>query len=434
MSKSGSSGAFGSPLPKTEVPTTSFGIPPKKSGSSTNKQNYSPFGTSTKKSAPGKQPASPFGTTPSVGAFGSPAPKVSGAPNVFGSPPKKSVVATTEQASSPFGKSTKQSGTAPGKQSASLYDNAILKSGSSSPFKSPSTNQTGEPVKQASSSTKKPFSPFSQGKQVSPDQSKPSFSSRGPVYMPPASKANNAGSLNDIYSTLDGKQQKSSKDGQGTGIGELKEMDTAKTSESKKSYSPFGGTKPVSNSMFRDSQPTRSGFPSSTTPGIPTDVNPPIVSGRTSSVPPSSPEEQSKKSFSPYGTKLPLATKNTNPVDTASGSSLSSTSTISNGQEVKKSFSPYGRKPKQSADNAPKTDPSSFSFGAPSSTPPNQGNSQGYGTTSAPKPFAATGFPPKGNSISPNEEENGTMQRDRLNDLEIARKRAMDQVRDEQKE
>jgi len=143
------------------------------------------------------------------------------------------------------------------------------------------------------------------------------------------------------------------------------------------------------------------------------------------------------------------------------------------GKEVKKSFSPYGQKPKQNDDNLPNADPLSFSFGSgpfkqsspqnpakntssfsfgsgkastnpspstngsvfpdePGNLTPVSNDRQTYGTTSPPKPFAATGFPRMKN-IDPDQKD-AIIQRGRMKDLERARNRAMRLIRDDQKE
>jgi len=195
---------------------------------------------------------------------------------------------------------------------------------------------------------------------------------------------------------------------------------------------------------------------------------------------PPSEKKGSKKSFSPYGSKPKSAatSPDTNLPSTSFKASPTPPTDDSQDQRIKKSFSPYGQKPK-SADT-PKVDPSSFSFGAPApnpsssqsqaspastssfsfggelsagektmsssnqslspdlpvETPPESAKPQTYGTTSAPKSFVATGFSSIGSSkFGPDDKANSNVvDQDRLKELENARKRAMDIIRDDQQE
>ena len=249
---------------------------------------------------------------------------------------------------------------------------------------------------------KKPFSPFGQ-RSESQKKPNPSFSSSGPVYMPPTSKVNNAATLKNVYSSLDGNQNNGSQEKR---IREFTEKTPPTNSGPKKSFSPFGETK---------------GIPKSSS-GQGMNMNDPNASLQPSPFA----EQVSKKSFSPYGSKPSVSAQDTEPNSSSfAAAPFSSTATTSppNGipqNGIKKSFSPYGRKPKGRDENPPKVDPSSFSFGAPPSQPspsqdpndPTRNSSSSFGPNDAsPKPFAATGFPPRGE------------------DFESARNRA---IRDEQ--
>ena len=292
--------------------------------------------------------------------------------------------------------------------------------------------------------------------------------------MPPTSKANNVASLNDVYSSLDGKQKNNSDSRQEKRIRKLEDKDTLTTSGPKKSFSPFSGTNPVSTATSSDSRPNIVPPTSSNTSDRPTNINDPKSSFGTSSASPSLSEQGGKKSFSPYGTKSAVSAPNTNLKKTSFEASSASTATTLQGKEVKKSFSPYGQKPKQNDENPPKADPSSFSFGSgpfkqsspqnpakntssfsfgsgkastnpspstdgsilpddPGNLTPVSNDRQSYGTTSPPKPFAATGFPRTGKNVEPDQKD-AIIQRGRLKDLERARNRAMRVIRDDQKE
>ena len=189
-------------------------------------------------------------------------------------------------------------------------------------------------------------------------------------------------------------------------IREFTEKTPPTNSGPKKSFSPFGETK---------------GIPKSSS-GQGMNMNDPNASLQPSPFA----EQVSKKSFSPYGSKPSVSAQDTEPNSSSfAAAPFSSTATTSppNGipqNGIKKSFSPYGRKPKGRDENPPKVDPSSFSFGAPPSQPspsqdpndPTRNSSSSFGPNDAsPKPFAATGFPPRGE------------------DFESARNRA---IRDEQ--
>jgi hypothetical protein len=483
--KGGSSSAPGFPAPKAAGLPNEFGSSQKKMGGSFSKQTNSPFSTASKQVPPGKQLDSVFGTSPpktgSSSVFGSPMPKSTGPPNTYGSPPKKFVGSPVKQTNSPFGTAPKQASF--GKQPVSPFSTATPKTRSSGAFRSPLKTTVDEPgtktgspfgkspktdsvmndiespsnsnslkisesdffydslQKQAGVKTeaKKPFSPFSQR-----GKSNPSFSSSGPVYMPPTSKVNNAASLKNVYSSLDGNRKKNSDGSQENRIEEIKEQDILKTLGPKKSFSPFGRTKPAPKSTFDQSHSTNIAPTSSNTSDMPITVNDPNAFGMSSG----SPQQGVKKSFSPYGTKPLDSTSNANFGRTSFVASPTAVTASGEGQGVKKSFSPYGRKPKRSADNVPKVDPSSFSFGPPpsessspqkymnpksSSATPVSSNRQGYGKISAPKPFAATGFPPTGNGVERDQNDgNSRMKRNGFEDLKNTRSQAMEAIPDEQ--
>jgi len=387
-SKSRPPSAFGSSTPKA----ADFG---KKAAESSFKQPASPFDTGLRKTPPVQ-------STPS---FGVSSPKAS--PGTFGSAPPKSKVGepTFKQANSPFGTAPKKFSSP--KEPVSPFGTPNSSTVSTSPFASPVPKNENQPAKKAASpfgniskappsrfspneanlndDQKKPFSPFSQ-RNASQNKPKPSFSSSGPVYMPPTPKANNAASLKNVYSSLDGNQKKNGLDGNQTKrIREFNDNSIG-TPGPKKSFSPFGGSKGVSKS--------------SSTQGMPMNFNDPNASLQPSPFA----EQGSKKSFSPYESKPSVSAQETQPNSSsfAGPSTSAATATPKNG--VKKSFSPYGRKPKGRDENLPKVDPSSFSFGAPPKSSPSQdpNNSARNGSFSpglndaSPKPFAATGFPPTG--------------------------------------
>jgi hypothetical protein len=347
------------------------------------------------------------------------------------------------------------------------------------------------------------------------------FSSTGPVYMAPTSKANNYSTLDDVYSSLGGGQNKNGGGGQEKNKGYVNDEDglaasTTSGPRPKTSFSPFG-RKPVSRSMF-NSPPTTVksstdqststaaifGVPSSTTPasgspsfGVPMTPQPSTTSSSTSSYGSTSPSipysatsstqedkkgdpmsrninnnnnnnsdsgtfvrplqgQESKKSFSPYGMKAkPKAASSSFSVySTPPQSTISSNDPPSRDQASSKSYGSYGTyAPSRAAS-------SSFSFGAPPASslgnpssastnlpqsttnqpvppkmagnPPVAPSNQSYGTTSAPKPFAASAYSQNGGKDSRDERENASMERNRLKDLEKARKRAMDLIRDQE--
>ena len=339
------------------------------------------------------------------------------------------------------------------------------------------------------------------------------FSSTGPVYMAPTSKANNYSSLDDVYSSLGGRQNKNGGGGQEKNKGYVNDENAVPASTTsgrpKTSFSPFG-RKPVSRSMFNSPSTTvklstdqststvaRFGVPSPSF-GVPMTPQPSttadtITSSSTSSYDSTSPSipypatlstqedkkgdpmsrssnnnsdsgnfvrplqgQESKKSFSPYGMKTkPKAPSSSFSVySTPSQNTISSNDSPSQDQASSKSYGSFG------TNAPPRAAPSSFSFGAPPASslgnpssvstnlpqstinqpvppkiadnPPVAPSNQSYGTTSAPKPFAASAYSQNGGKDGRDERENVIMERDRLKDLEKARKRAMDVIRDEE--
>ncbi len=385
-SKAGPPSAFSSSTPKA----ADFG---KNAGVSSIKQSGSPFGTGFRRTPPGQ-------STPS---FGTSSPK--GSPGAFGSPIPKSKAGepTFKQTNSPYGTAPKTF--SPTKEPVSPFGTPNSNTVSTSPFGSPVPNENQPSKKTASpfgniskappsrfspteanpnNDQKKPFSPFSQ-RGASQNKPKPSFSSNGPVYMPPTSKVNNAASLKKVYSSLDENQNRNGIDGsEAKTIREFNDKNSIGAPGPKKSFSPFGGSKGVSKS--------------SSTQGMPMNFNDPNASLQPSPFA----EQAIKKSFSPYGSKPLVSPEETKPNSSTFAAPSTSTATATPKNGVKKSFSPYGRKPKARAENLPKVDPSSFSFGAPPksslSQDPNDSIRNGSFSSeqngASPKPFAATGFPP----------------------------------------
>ena len=407
----GSPGPFGSPTPKSVGSPNSFGSPPKKIAGFPGKQTDSSFGTTSEQDSPGKDLLSPFGT---------------GFSSSFGSPVQTTVKQPAKPTESPFGSSPKFDDVA------KKVPSTFAKITTETPI---SESSYGSSPKQATvnKDQKKPFSPFGQrnGSQSKP---KPSFSSSGPVYMPPTSKVNNAASLKNVYSSLDGNQKKTRNDGSQERRLNFEEQNSPAASGPKKSFSPFGGTKRVSKPAFGDSISSGSPPQFLSARDVPTNINDPKASFE----------------ISPYGSEPLVSPKNTNPTGNSFAAPPTSSTTTLQNRGVKKSYSPYGRKPPKRAENVPNVDPSSFSFGAPppkssssqasidptrtssfsfgpnddsasTNFSPNDvttvsSNRQNYGEASAPTPFAATGFPPS--------EE----------DLESAKNRAMQAIRDDEQQ
>jgi len=419
-------GAFKAPKTESIRSPKGFGSPPNDSFDSFSSQKGSVSSTGSKQASPTKQPISPFDAN-SVGStetIGSPFSKSIGSQNAFDSPPKKLVGSPSDEANSPFDRNLRNN------------------------FSSSSTQRYGS----VTSNNKEPFSPFKQ-KNASQKKSKLSFSSSGPVYMPPTPKASNDSALNTVYSTLEKPQKKS----------DSRYGGTMPTSHPKKSFSPFGVANSVPKSPFSDSRsystPTTSsnnpdGFFKSNRSNASIGVSP----GSTYSA-----DQQSKKSFAPYGT-------NQNTSGAKSTKFAASDAKTFGGRGVKKSFLPYGRKPKQTTGNQPSVDPSSFSYGMPSKSylssssvvPPDTssfsfgsgvassatskfsstngvGRSsdltnplQSYGTPSSPQPFAATSFSSTVENNGHENDSNLEMERGRIQSLPNASNRAMQTFRDEQ--
>ena len=484
---SGKQGAFG--ISKKEQFSSetksaeSLEPPTQKFGGSSVKKFESPFGTTSKQDASKNQPAAPFSTVPpkaglSKNAFGSP-PNSAESTNTGEYRPRKSIGSSGDQVNPSIGAPPKQF--VPGKQPASPFV-VSPKSGPSSTFGSPTPNVVRQPLKKIASpftttsnpnvpkretaspfnnnsfgippkqgtmgdEMKKPFNPFSQRNQ-SLNKSKPSFSSAGPVYMPPTPKTKNDESLNDVYSSLDRKQKNYSDDSP-------EKRDTSITSGPKKSFSPFGGANEVMKPTSVDSFPNTIPSAPSTILGTPADMNNPRS---TVGITPGSSAQGSKNSISTYGSKQVISAPK--PESASLGSTSTSALSTVQGQGIKKSYSPFGRKPKQGANNPPKVDPSSFSFGAPPSQPSLQQNSaspesitsfsrepgetSSAGMTSSPstnvsvfqggsdesnkmesvsQPFAATGFPLRDKKFDGGQKgENSGIERDRMTDSENATK------------